>query len=395
MQYRVGVYSDSYPDKRMILDKIPECEYVQIENRGEIIGRGLRYLGRYIKPLEQKEFYAQGVHFTLDTSYHPELDIIHTFNRVCLGDKNRWVATFEKTFPEYFSDETHLPMKMMERYLPLLLSEKCIALLPMSKWAHQYELWLLNQVAKADELRAIEEKIETLYPPQELLSSSEEIYHKYETAGKIKFFYVGSQLKRKGGVELIRVLDRLHREYKEFTAVVVGDIENEYCNFRLDEEEKEKIIRIISEADWLEYHRRMTNEEILRCANEAHVGILPTMGDTFGFSVLEMQACGCPVITTDRQTMPEINNAECGWLLDTREAKNTHGDDFAHYTKNEVAVLSEIIQIQLEHVLRDILDHPELIQDKAIHAFDRVSREHDPQQYASKLLSIYRRQDYN
>ena len=125
MQCRIGVYSDSYPDKRMILGKVPECEYIQIQNRRENIGRGLRFLGRRFPSMKQTELYAQGVHFSLDASVHSEIDLIHTFNRVCLGDRNPWVATFEKTFPEYFSDEKCLPLNILSRQLPLRLCCQC------------------------------------------------------------------------------------------------------------------------------------------------------------------------------------------------------------------------------------------------------------------------------
>ena len=43
----VGVYSDSYPDQRMILNKVPELQYVQIENRRENIGRAQKQLAEY------------------------------------------------------------------------------------------------------------------------------------------------------------------------------------------------------------------------------------------------------------------------------------------------------------------------------------------------------------
>ena len=250
----------------------------------------------------------------------------------------------------------------------------------------------MEQTAATEDRIIIVNKMEVLLPPQELLSSENEILQKYQFRDeKVRLLFVGSQMKRKGGVELIRVLDQLHRKYNNFSAVVIGDLENEYCNFYLSLEEKEQIKRIIAEAEWLDYYNRLSNREVLQYAQKAHVGVLPTMGDTFGFSVLEMQACGCPVITTDRQAMPEINNNQCGWLLNTKGAESVSNDDFAHYTKREVDQLSETIRTQLEAVLTEILEHPERIQDKAICALDRVSREHDPARYASKLLRIYQK----
>ena len=387
----VGVYSDSYPDKRMILDKVPELQYVQIENRREIIGRALRFAGRAFPEIRQTELYAQGVHFTLDAPFYPEIDVIHTFNRVCLHNRNRWVATFEKTFPEYFSEETEINYRLMRGQLPLILSDKCIAILPMSQWAYHYELRLLAQFAKPEEIDRIKRKMSVLYPPQECLFTEEEVKSKFRGIGKIRFLYVGGQVKRKGGAEVLKVFAELRKKYNDFSVTFIGNPNDNYGNFYLDKEEKKEIQDIIAHADWLEYHERLSNEEVLRFAKKAHVGLLPTMGDTFGFSVLEMQACGCPMITTDRQALPEINNDQCGWLLETKDMYLPHGDDFAHYTRAEVNALSTLIRERLIRTISIIMDNPELLREKAKLAQERIKNIHSTENYAAILKEIYSR----
>lgn len=387
----IGVYSDSYPDKRMILNKVPGLQYIQIENRRENIGRALRFIGRSLPSIKQTELYAQGVHFTLDAPFYPEIDVIHTFNRVCLHDRNRWVATFEKTFPEYFSDETEINYRMMRRQLPLILSDKCIAILPMSQWAYNYELWLLGKFASQEEISQIKRKMTVLYPPQELLISKEEVKQKFANIQKVKFLYVGSQVKRKGGAEVLKAFHELYRKYPDFSLVFVGNLEGNYNNFYMDDKEKKEIQSIIQHANWLEYHEKVSNGEVLELAKQAHVGLLPSMGDTFGFSVLEMQACGCPVITTDRQALSEINNDRCGWLIRTKDVRLPHGDDFGHYTRDEVRTLSRVIEEKMVEIVTDILENKQLIYLKAEKSLERIINRHGLQEYAEKLHSIYQR----
>lgn len=48
---------------------------------------------------------------------------------------------------------------------------------------------------------------------------------------------------------------------------------------------------------------------------KSDVGLLPTWADTYGYSVLEFQACGCPVISSNTRGLPEINNNEAGWII--------------------------------------------------------------------------------
>ena len=387
----VGVYSDSYPDKRMILNKVPGLQYIQIKNRRENIGRALRFIGRSFPSIKQTEVYAQGVHFTLDAPFYPEIDVIHTFNRVCLHDRNRWVATFEKTFPEYFSDETEINYRLMRRQLPLILSDKCIAILPMSQWAYNYELWLLGKFASQEEISQIKRKMTVLYPPQELLISKEEVKQKFANIQKVKFLYVGSQVKRKGGAEVLKAFHELCRKYPDFSLVFVGNLEGNYNNFYMDDKEKKEIQSIIQHANWLEYHEKVSNGEVLELAKQAHVGLLPSMGDTFGFSVLEMQACGCPVITTDRQALSEINNDRCGWLIRTKDVRLPHGDDFGHYSRDEVRTLSRVIEEKMVEIVTDILENKQLIYLKAEKSLERIINRHGLQEYAEKLHSIYQR----
>ena len=385
----VGVYSDSYPDKRMILNKVPGLQYIQIKNRRENIGRALRFIGRSFPSIKQTELYAQGVHFTLDAPFYPEIDVIHTFNRVCLHDRNRWVATFEKTFPEYFSDEAKINFRLMRRQLPLILSEKCVAILPMSQWAYNYELWLLGQFANQEEISQIKRKMTVLYPPQELLISQEEVKQKFANVQNIEFLFVGGQVKRKGGAEVIKAFAKLRKQYNDFHVTFIGKLDENYGNFSLNEKERTEINDIIAHADWLDVHEKLSNEEVLRLAKQAHVGLLPTMGDTFGFSVLEMQACGCPVITTDRQALPEINNDQCGWLINTKDIQLPHGDDFAHYTRKEVELLSETIVEELIALVAGIIENPKLLYNKAMRAIERIKKYHSSDSYKDIMKILY------
>lgn len=386
---RIGVYSDSYPDYRMILGKVPEVSYLQITNRRENYGRGLRLIGKVFPSFRQSELYAQGVHFTLDAPEYGDVDVIHTFNRVCLHDRNRWIATFEKTFPEYFSEDNRISIKRMKKQLLLILSDKCIALLPMSQWAYNYEMWMLSQFASQEEIQQIKKKMTVLYPPQDLLITPDEIKAKFENMKKVRFLFVGSQVKRKGGAEVLKAFWELRRQSSNFSLVFIGNLNGNYNNFYLDEKEKEEIQTIIRNADWLEYHERASNKEVLQLAKQCHVGLLPSMGDTFGFSVLEMQACGCPVITTDRQALPEINNNLCGWVLDTSDVYIAHGDDFAHYTRDEVIVLSEYIKGELTKTIDKIMETQNDYSGKALYALEKIAKVHSVDLYSKALEGYY------
>ena len=85
-----------------------------------------------------------------------------------------------------------------------------------------------------------------------------------------------------------------------------------------------------------------------------HVGLLPSYADTYGYSVLEAQSFGCPVITTNIRAMPEINNSKKGWIIkvDKDSLNNAKLN-----TKRERINFSKNLTDQLEFIIRNILDN--------------------------------------
>jgi len=143
---------------------------------------------------------------------------------------------------------------------------------------------------------------------------------------------------------------------------------------------------IASKPKWLEYYEELPNSEVLNLLKNADVGLLPTWADTYGLSVLEAQACGCPVITTDVRALPEINNNRVGWLI--RVPKDELGEAF-YATGEDRQRLSQEIQNGLESIIRSIVAEPVMIALKGQAALERIRTEHNPETYAERLRQIY------
>ena len=115
------------------------------------------------------------------------------------------------------------------------------------------------------------------------------------------------------------------------------------------------------------------------------VGLLPTWADTFGYSILEFQACGCPVITTDVRAISEINDWSCGWLI--KVPKNDFGE-IVWSEEEEKLEISKCIQTALEDSIVDILDNYDSIRQKGYNCVDRIRRYHDPERYGNDLFDL-------
>jgi glycosyltransferase involved in cell wall biosynthesis len=54
------------------------------------------------------------------------------------------------------------------------------------------------------------------------------------------------------------------------------------------------------------FQGRVALEELVQLYNAATMLVYPSFHEGFGLPILEAMACGCPVITSDRSSLPEI-----------------------------------------------------------------------------------------
>jgi len=113
---------------------------------------------------------------------------------------------------------------------------------------------------------------------------------------------------------------------------------------------------------------------------------LPTYDDTYGFSVLESQAAGTPVISTNVDALPEINDDEVGWVIPL--LKDRYGQAVRKRTEDR-KMISAAIREGVYVALKDVLGRPDIIRKKGVRALDRVARFHDPGAHAQQLYQVY------
>ena len=127
----------------------------------------------------------------------------------------------------------------------------------------------------------------------------------------------------------------------------------------------------------------MSNDGVKKLLLETDVALLPSLAETFGYFILEAQAAGCPVITTDIRAMPEINNNESGWLINIKTGERDDAD--LSYTNQ----LIQKIETQLQAIILEILNDPSIIRQKGRTALANIIKNHDPKTHQMILESIY------
>jgi hypothetical protein len=93
------------------------------------------------------------------------------------------------------------------------------------------------------------------------------------------------------------------------------------------------------------------------------------------------------VISTDICALPEINNAEIGWLI--RVPKDTFGIAYRKRHAQRKRLSQEIEEQMFTH-LRSICDNPGITKDKGRRALARINAECRPEDRSATLERIYR-----
>lgn len=377
---KIGYTNPGYPVKRTILGKVQGCEYIRSRSFASVLSAiaiKLKF-GRLASAL---------INLFIGGTNYRKIDLLHFFNVVQHPFCNKpFITTFETALPRFPVHKGWL-WKLGWRSL---LSKNCKALLALSDCSRRIqEQWTYDAVEEGilskEEAYEILSKIKVVHPPQEALIEEEELLKK-DISSPLKFIFIGRDFFHKGGKESLNAILKNRKEYP-IELILIGDFNRhdyltcELCDVSWDVE------KLINEnQDWITYYPSLENTKVLELMKTCHVGLLPTRADTYGYSVLEMQACGLPVITTDVRALPEINNEECGWFIHV--PKNACGEA-SYTTPEEIVALSQTIEVQLEVIVKAICDAPQQIKEKALASLKRIKEMHSPEGYAAQLKRIY------
>lgn len=389
----VGHTGKAYPDLRCILNKVdPDLvQYVSIDRKQYDFG--------YLSQKVLHKLSGRPINWDLESCFRPvrhlPVDIIHTFNTVCRTDQP-WCSTFETTLPRTnltcsanWTDPDSVRLRDLDRRLyDELAKDNCTALLALSQSACAIQRQSLEALDKPARDRLLA-KTAVLLPPQKLLLDDAAIDEKFAAVtDQIRFLFIGKQFFRKGGAQVIDVL-KSYEKKASFHLTVVSSLAYGDNVSQTAQTDMERYRRLLETTDWITWHPALPNDAVLDLCRKAHVGLLPTFADTFGYAVLEMQAAGCPVITTDIRALPEINNDQTGWLCHL--PKRQLGGEALYQTPTQRTIMKESLLSELKRVFEQVFHDTGSLQVKGRRAFERVRHEHDPKQYGQQLYQIYQK----
>ncbi len=308
---------------------------------------------------------------------------------MAVTDKN-WIVTYETEIPRV------LPVKSIEKYanhelinmLHLLEKDNCKGIIAMSEAAKNIELKLIRKLLPPE--NKLIRKLTVLHPPQTVLSQKKEVNN-----GRLRLTFVGNEFYRKGGAEVVLAINELIEEGElnddSLEVILIGDLtkRNNIAHGRFQDEESmyNRIEEDISSHSHFIHYTHVHHAHIIDHFLKSDLGLLPTWQETYGYSVLEMQACGCPVITTNIRALSEINPDSAGWNI----VCSVNEDNEIEITSEEqkMAVRMFIIE-RLKYYIKNIYNNRDELKSKSDNALMRIIHDHNPETFINRINQIYK-----
>lgn len=156
-------------------------------------------------------------------------------------------------------------------------------------------------------LKIDEKKIAVAYPPIQAQFRIEEeapdsFFHNHGLSADRKYLlYVGAlDLKRKNVLRLLQAFKHFRGKRMDTHLLLVG-----YTTLKGGIGSLQSKIKNMGLAGSVHIIRNVPDEELVAFYNMAHIFVFPSLYEGFGLPPLEAMACGTPVVSSDRASLPE------------------------------------------------------------------------------------------
>ncbi len=248
-----------------------------------------------------------------------------------------------------------------------------------------YELQLMANALYPEYKDELDKKTCYISCPQELFVDSPQT----KIPDKVKFFFMGRDFVRKGLPEVISALYEVRKSRNDFELNLITNtthIRNyAFHDFQDTKEDQHRINTIIANSgDWLHIYKPMAYQDCIEMMKSSHVGLLTTWADTLGFSSLDMQAAGLPIITTNVRAQQEIN--PYGWMVNL---PLNYAKEVGLQSREQKEEVRKIFVSQLVNIFNKILDDKADIVKRSELSFNHIILNHSLSGYSKKLADIY------
>lgn len=301
--------------------------------------------------------------------------LIHAFNRIPLG-RREFVIGFESHLPRMFGG---IPAALERHLWTSLVSERCRSITAISEFARDTFVEQLQSARlSGGQQDALLKKL-TLRYPNLIVPASEDLKLEHLPMEPFRLLFVGNHFARKGGCVVLKMAELALRSELPFRFTIVSDLQ---CGREIWSDPTlpgcyDRYLELLT-LENVDHHMGLPNAEVMDLLKNAHMGILPTFSDTFGYSVIEALSLGKPVLVTRQGALPEIVNDGCGLIVEGAKAPGRSDWTWPFDRRDDAdfvaAFHSEVHRIAVEALekLSNLVSSPELYSAMAQKAYDRA-----------------------
>jgi len=230
-----------------------------------------------------------------------------------------------------------------------------------------------------------------IHPPQNLYINS--INEKIYDDQNIIFTIVGADFFRKGGYETIKVFDKLLCENQKVKLNIISNLSfnTNWKDDHISKSDYDYVLKIVKKhSHFINFYPGLEHSKVIEIFKQSHIGLLPSYGETYGYTVLEAQACGCPVITTEMPPFEEFNKDNYGWRIKVPLIERDGIKTSDVYTKLGLKTFAETLEQNLYQTIKKILENPHIIKEKAINAIESIKKNHNIEKTTKQIEKIYK-----
>lgn len=269
-------------------------------SRHNIERRRFLPFNRFYKPLEGG---------TVVNPWPPRnFDLLHAFNRVPMVGPTPFVIGFESHLPRAFGREDGLVFKTLTKRL---LSPQCRRIIPMSQAAKATFLEQHKNNPRLDEIKA--KMVVRL--PSIILPEMEDWFDPNAKLDELRLLFVGGHFARKGGMVGVKIAEKARAAGLPIHVTVVSVLD---CTAHWTDPSRpeffEPYLKLL-DAPNVTLYKGAPNAKVLELSKNTHMSLLPTLGDTFGYSAVEGMSRFAPVIATSVTALPEFIDNDNGVML--------------------------------------------------------------------------------
>lgn len=162
-------------------------------------------------------------------------------------------------------------------------------------------------VARANEAAQLQIVLANDPPSREMLDPPRNHSRGAKVAGKARFIFYSRVSRKKN---LLHAIWLLSQSPGSIQLSIVGPIEDAAYW-----QECQSQIRSLPPGIDIRYEGQAAPDEALAVLRQYHFLILPTLGENFGYVILEAMAAGCPVLISDTTPWRGLEELEVGWDL--------------------------------------------------------------------------------